>query len=82
MAKLMQTFRLTQIDPKGHYLIIVYTQSLDAAALRVADTQGSRTLFAYRLIQQHGSGHPYDHYHERRVDFCEGGGGLVCVWFI
>ena len=44
--------------------LIVYTQSLDAAALRVADTQGSRTLFAYRLIQQHGSGHPYDHYHE------------------
>ena len=44
MAKLMQTFRLTQIDPKGHYLIIVYTQSLDAAALRVADTQGGETL--------------------------------------
>ena len=38
MAKLMQIVRLTQIDPKGHYLIIVYTQSLDAAALRVADT--------------------------------------------
>ena len=54
MAKLMQIVRLTQIDPKGHYLIIVYTQSLDAAALRVADTQGSRALFAYRSIQQPG----------------------------
>ena len=54
MAKLMQTVRLTQIDPKGHYLIIVYTQSLDAAALRIADTQGSRALFTYRSIQQPG----------------------------
>ena len=24
----------------------------------------------------------YDHYHGRRVDFCEGGKGLVYVWFI
>ena len=82
MAKLMQTVRLTQIDPKGHYLITVYTQSLDVAALRVADTQGSQALSAYRSILQLCRGQHYGHYHGRRVDFCEGGERLVCVWFI
>ena len=33
--------------------------------------------YAYRSIQQ-----PYGHYHWRRLDFCEGDGGFVCVRFI
>ena len=60
--------------------VIVYTQPLDTAALRVADTQGGETLVpaepcsAHHSIQQ-----PYGHYRRRRVDFCEGDEGFVCV---
>ena len=63
--------------------VIVDTQLLDTAALRVTDTQGGETLepaepwLAYRSTQQ-----PYGHYHGRRVDFCEGGEELVCVWLV
>ena len=45
--------------------------------------QGCETLApaesysAHHPIQQ-----PYNHYHGRRVDFCEGGEVLVYVWFI
>ena len=82
VAKLMQTLQLTQIVRKGHAqsCIIVYTQPLDAAALNVTNTQGCKTLesadpyAAYRSIRQ-----SYDHYHGRRVDFCEGDEGFVCV---
>ena len=38
------------------------------------------------LAQLYSSHHSiqqlYDHYHGKRVDFCEGGEGVVCVWFI
>ena len=82
LAKLMQTVRLTEIFRRDMLkgCIIVYTQPLDAASLHVADTQGCETLVpaepysAHHSIQQ-----PYDHYHERRGDFCEGDEGFVCV---
>ena len=82
MAKLMQTLQLTQIVRKGHAqsCIIVYTQPLDAAALNVTNTQGCKTLesadpyAAYRSIRQ-----SYDYHHGRRVDFCDGDEGFVCV---
>ena len=60
--------------------VFVYTQPLDAAALHVADMQGCETLApaksysAHHPIQQ-----PHNHYHGRRVDFCEGDEGFVCV---
>ena len=63
--------------------IIVYTQPLDAAALHIADTQGCGTLLpAEPYSVPHSIQQPYGHYHWRRLDFCEGDGGFVCVRFI
>ena len=63
--------------------IIVYTQPLDTAALHVANTQGCETLVpAEPYSTPHSIQQPYGHYHWRRLDFCEGDGGFVCVWFI
>ena len=74
MAKLMQSARLTQIARME--TIIVYTQPLDTAALRVAAAK------RWSLLTLADRGWPYNHYHGRRVDFCEGGEELVCVWFV